>query len=73
MESPTIVGLTEFDGELIRGGWDAILTRNDWDLLRVVFDGRRTGARHDKFLMTGLAVCGRCRRLARGPRRPVHL
>jgi DNA invertase Pin-like site-specific DNA recombinase len=60
LQRAAIVGLTDLDGELVRGGWDGILTRNDWDALQAVFGARRTGARHDKNLLTGLALCGRC-------------
>ena len=60
--SPTVAGLREVDGTYVVGVWPALVDRAAWDAARRALDaragtGRRTSTR---YLLTGVAVCGRC-------------
>lgn len=68
--SPTIIGCRIHNGKLIRadkedGGWDEIISREQWDAIRIAIDGeerKRPGFRPDiAYLLTaGLMICGKC-------------
>jgi site-specific DNA recombinase len=58
----SIAGLRPLDGKLVRGKWEPILSRTDWERVQDVFDARlgTSVKRTDKYLLTGLLTCGRC-------------
>jgi DNA invertase Pin-like site-specific DNA recombinase len=63
--NPTVVACREVDGGgFVRSnGWDPILTLKQWDDVRAILSdpNRRTGpGSARRWLLTGIAVCGRC-------------
>jgi DNA invertase Pin-like site-specific DNA recombinase len=79
--SPTIIGCRIHDGKLMKadkenGGWDEIISREQWDAIRAAIDGderKRPGFRPDiaHLLTAGLIVCGKCEKRL-GTRNWVH-
>lgn len=69
LRSPGLAGLRTYHGTLIAGTWEGIVTREQWEQVRAIAEGRtrekRTVRRH---LLTGLARCGRCGRGLTGTR-----
>lgn len=61
LRSPGLAGLRTYHGTLIAGTWEGIVTREQWEQVRAIAEGRtkekRTVRRH---MLSGLATCGRC-------------
>lgn len=65
MTNPKIAGLIAHNGEIVgRGRWPAIVDEETWRAVRVIrSDPRRNprpGSRARKYLLTGIALCGKC-------------
>jgi DNA invertase Pin-like site-specific DNA recombinase len=61
LTSPHTAGLRDVDGVLVEGDWPAILDRDTWTALVALSDRASTGPRRARrFLLPGIAVCGRC-------------
>ena len=62
LRRPSVAGLLEHRGEIIGTlPGEPVLTRQDWDRLMALFDSRRLGRPiSGTYLLSGLAVCGRC-------------
>lgn len=64
LSRPTYRGLRSHNGTLVTGTWPALITDKQWQGLVHVFAQRSRGI-HDttaKHLLTGVAMCDRCRR-----------
>jgi site-specific DNA recombinase len=64
MTSPRIAGLRVLLGQIVaEGEWPAILTRDTWEAVQAELGGRAPAekpvARPTRYLLTGIAVCGR--------------
>lgn len=57
-----IVGLATHNGVVVADAqWPAILDRETWTILRNLIEARRRGPRKSaRYLLTGVAMCGRC-------------
>lgn len=61
VRSPGLAGLRTYHGTLVDGTWEGIVSREQWEQVRAIAEGRtrekRTIRRH---LLTGIAKCGHC-------------
>jgi site-specific DNA recombinase len=64
LRAPAQAGVRSHLGKLLPGNWEPLVSREDWDRLQAVLDGRTIGGRYrrtvDRHFLTGLLVCGRC-------------
>jgi site-specific DNA recombinase len=60
--SPRIAGLREYDGQLVPAPWQAIIDPDEHHRLRARLDANARARRRAprRFLLTGIATCGRC-------------
>lgn len=62
LRAPSHAGLRSYQGRLIDGCWEPIVSRERWQQAVAVLDGRpkSTGPLGRKHMLTGLAHCGDC-------------
>lgn len=64
MLSPRIAGLTEYEGTLYRAVWEPIISPEEWEGVRAVYRAtaqlHRYPGRERRYLLSGVAECGRC-------------
>lgn len=59
--TPTIAGLYVHRGQVVgKGGWEAIVSRADYELARRAMDARKTPGQPAKHLLTGILKCSHC-------------
>ncbi|MEQ7124721.1 recombinase family protein [Actinopolymorpha sp. B11F2] len=60
LRKPAYAGLRPFDGDLIAAAWPSLVTEDVWRAAQAVLTdpGRRTGGGGQRFLLTGIALCG---------------
>jgi len=62
--SPRLVGMREYNGQLIRGDWEPIISMEEWLAVKAILEdpSRYTYARGGvaKHLLSGMVYCGHC-------------
>lgn len=64
MANPKLAGLISYNGEILRAGeWPALVDEEDWRAVCAIRSNpgrRRPGAGGRKYLLSGIALCGKC-------------
>lgn len=72
---PVLTVVRKPDGEPVQGVWEPVLTADEWEALRTRLapKSRRPGGNVTKYLLSGIARCGKCTQPLRGlPRARVR-
>src|SRR5919112_724605 len=64
LQKPRYAGLREYDGVIYHGTWEPVFDAATWDSLQLAMklkrEAHQVGIQPRRFLLTGLAFCGKC-------------
>src|ERR687889_230811 len=67
LSNPRYAGIRRYDGQDYPAAWEAVFDPQTWHRLQAVMRARRAGTSGDgspayakKYLLTGIALCGKC-------------
>jgi hypothetical protein len=62
--SPRLIGMREYNGQLIAGDWQSIISREEWEAVKAILEDparyryQRGGL--PRYLLSGMVYCGHC-------------